>query len=52
MIEWEVLGLAAITAVVIYYWYNPSIFKIHSEKGYPENYAKHPDPHHYKKDYR
>jgi|TARA_B100002003_G_C13918577_1_gene446712 hypothetical protein len=52
MIEWEVIGLAAVVAVIIYYWYNPNIFKIHPEKRYPENYGKHPDPHHYKKDYK
>ena len=49
---WPIIGMAAFTALVIYYWYNPKIFRVHPEKKYPENYSKHPDPYNYKKEYR
>jgi len=48
MLIWAILGFAAFTALVMWFWYNPAIFKVGSEKKYPENYSKHPDPHHYK----
>jgi hypothetical protein len=52
MLYWYVLGMAVFVGLIIWYWYNPSVFKVHPEKKYPENYAKHPDPHYYKKNYR
>mgnify|MGYP007094948302 CR=1 FL=1 len=46
---WSVLGFSAFVAIVLYYWYNPEVFKIHPEPKYPDNYAKHSDPYQYKK---
>jgi hypothetical protein len=46
----SIIGLTAFIALIVYYWYNPEIFKIHPEPKYPDNYGRHPDPHHYKKD--
>ncbi len=45
---WKIIGLAVVIAIILYYWYNPAIFKVHPEKKYPENYTKHADPHQYK----
>jgi hypothetical protein len=52
MLRWDVIGFAAFVALVLYYWYNPRIFKVLPEKKYPETFGKHPDPHKYKKHYR
>jgi len=50
MNTWAIIGVAAFVAIVIYYWYNPKIFKaFQPEPKYPDNYGKHPDPHQYKK---
>ncbi len=49
---WAVIGLAAFIALILYYWYNPKIFKVNPESKYPENYSKHPDPKYYKKHYK
>ena len=50
---WAIIGFAVIVAIIIYYWFNPKIFKAFpKERKYPDNYAKHQDPSKYKKEYR
>ncbi len=49
MLIWEIIGFAVFVGIVMWFWHNPESFKVYPEKKYPDNYSKHPDPHHYKK---
>lgn len=44
-----ILGYALFVAFIMLYWYNSDWFRSKSEKKYPQNYGKHPDPAFYKK---